>query len=87
MSEIEYTGKNMITLSFKEAIRTQIDNYLDSADNEGTYQALKEIINNSTDEANNGFGNIIEIKLNPSYISISVSDYVRGLPFDNKEIF
>ena len=39
MSEIEYTGKNMITLSFKEAIRTQIDNYLDSADNEGTYQA------------------------------------------------
>ena len=85
MSEIEYTGKNMITLSFKEAIRTQIDNYLDSADNEGTYQALKEIINNSTDEANNGFGNIIEIKLNPNNNSISVRDYGRGLPFDNTE--
>lgn len=81
----QYTGKDMISLSFKEAIRTQIDNYLDSADNEGTYQALKEIVNNSTDEANNGYGSKIEIELTPSTNTISIRDYGRGLPFDDCE--
>lgn len=39
------------SLSFKEGVRTRIQMYLGSADNEGTYQAFKEIINNATDEA------------------------------------
>ena len=59
---VENYGINDIqSLSFKEGVRTRIQMYLGSDDLEGTYQALKEIINNSTDEALAGFGNKIEI--------------------------
>ena len=55
--------------------------YLGSDDNEGTYQALKEIINNSTDEALAGYGKRIEINVNEVENSVSVRDYGRGVPF------
>ena len=59
--------------------------YLGSDDIEGTYQALKEIINNSTDEALAGYGKKIEITLNEQDNSISVRDYGRGVPFGIRE--
>ena len=55
--------------------------YLGSDDLDGTYQALKEIINNATDEAIAGFGNKIEICVNETTNTISVRDYGRGVPF------
>jgi DNA gyrase/topoisomerase IV subunit B len=36
-------------LETREAMRSRIQMYLGSDDTEGIYQALKEIINNSTD--------------------------------------
>ena len=59
--------------------------YLGSDDIEGTYQALKEIINNSTDEALAGYGKRIEITLEPETNGISVRDYGRGVPFGIRE--
>ena len=59
--------------------------YLGSDDIEGTYQALKEIINNSTDEALAGYGNKIEINVNEVENSVSVRDYGRGVPFGIRE--
>ena len=59
--------------------------YLGSDDNEGTYQALKEIINNSTDEALAGYGKRIEINVNEVENSVSVRDYGRGVPFGIRE--
>ena len=59
--------------------------YLGSDDIEGTYQALKEIINNSTDEAIAGFGNKIEIEVNEKDNAITVRDYGRGVPFGIRE--
>ena len=47
----DYTIDDIQSLSFKEGIRTKISMYLGSNNIEGTYQSLKEIINNSTDEA------------------------------------
>lgn len=59
--------------------------YLGSDDIEGTYQALKEIINNSTDEAIAGYGKLIHIEVNEEENSISVRDYGRGVPFGIRE--
>lgn len=55
--------------------------YLGSDDLDGTYQALKEIINNATDEAIAGFGNKIEICVNEVTNTVSIRDYGRGVPF------
>ena len=73
------------SLDFREGVRTRINMYLGSDDNEGTYQALKEIINNSTDEALAGYGKRIEITLYPDKNGISVRDYGRGVPFGRRE--
>ena len=59
--------------------------YLGSADNEGAYQAFKEIINNATDEAICGYGKKIDIEVNEKENSIEIRDYGRGVPFLVKE--
>ena len=69
------------SLSFRDGVRTRIQMYLGSDDLDGTYQAFKEIINNSTDEAIAGFGDKIEIYVHESDNSIDVRDYGRGVPF------
>ena len=81
----KYDINSIQSLDFREGVRTRIQMYLGSDDIEGTYQALKEIINNSTDEALAGFGKRIEIKLYPEENGISVRDYGRGVPFGRRE--
>lgn len=80
-----YTANDIKTLSFREGVRTRIQMYLGSADNEGTYQSFKEILNNATDEALCGYGSQIDIEVNEELNSISVRDYGRGVPFLVKE--
>ena len=58
---MSYEAEDIKSLTFKEGVRTRVQMYLGSADNEGAYQAFKEIINNATDEALAGYGNKIEI--------------------------
>lgn len=84
MSET-YDINSIQSLDFREGVRTRIQMYLGSDDNEGTYQALKEIINNSTDEALAGYGKKIEITLYPTTNGIRVRDYGRGVPFGIRE--
>ena len=76
-----YDVNSIQSLSFREGVRTRIQMYLGSDDIEGTYQALKEIINNSTDEALAGYGKSIEITLDTSTNGIRIRDYGRGVPF------
>ena len=80
-----YDINSIQSLDFREGVRTRINMYLGSDDNEGTYQALKEIINNSTDEALAGYGKKIIITLEPATNGISVRDYGRGVPFGIRE--
>ena len=82
----ETYGINEIrSLSFRDGVRTRIQMYLGSDDLEGTYQAFKEIINNSTDEAIAGFGDKIEIGVSEKENYISVIDHGRGVPFGIRE--
>ena len=80
-----YDINSIESLDFRTGVRTRIQMYLGSDDIEGTYQALKEIINNSTDEALAGFGKRIEITLNEEDNKITVRDYGRGVPFGIRE--
>ena len=81
----EYGIDDISHLETREAMRTRINMYLGSDDTEGIYQALKEIINNSTDEAIAGYGNLIEIILNEETNTITVTDHGRGVPFGMKD--
>lgn len=82
---MNYGIDDIKSLSFKEGVRQRIQMYLGSDDIEGTYQALKEIINNSTDEALAGYGNKIEIYVSEKENSVAVRDYGRGVPFGIRE--
>lgn len=81
----DYTIDDIKSLDFREGVRTRIQMYLGTDDNDGTYQALKEIINNATDEAIAGYGKEIEIYVHESDNSVSVRDYGRGVPFGIRE--
>lgn len=85
MANNDYSIDSINHLETREAMRTRIQMYLGSDDTEGIYQALKEIINNSTDEALAGYGNLIEIILNEDTNTITVTDHGRGVPFGMKD--
>ena len=68
MEEIMATnyGINDIeTLSFKDGVRKRIAMYLGSADMQGVYNSIQEIISNSIDEFYMGFGKEIKIQIPP----------------------
>lgn len=82
---MSYTIDDIKSLDFREGVRNRVQMYLGSDDLEGTYQALKEIINNSTDEALAGYGNKIEIYVSEKENYVAVRDYGRGVPFGIRE--
>lgn len=82
---MSYTADDIKSLTFREGVRTRIQMYLGSANNEGTYQALKEIINNATDEIICGYGSGVDIVVDERNNSVRVRDYGRGVPFLVKE--
>ena len=82
---MSYGADSIVELSFLQGVRQRIQMYLGSDDIEGTYQAFKEILNNSTDEAIVGYGDKLDIIVNEKENSISVRDYGRGCPFLVKE--
>lgn len=80
-----YDINSIESLSFKDGVRMRIPMYLGTDDTEGIYQALKEVVNNSTDEALMGFGNKITITVNEEENFVSVVDEGRGCPFGIRE--
>ena len=72
-------------LDTRTAYRERIQMYLGSDDTEGIYQAFKEIVNNSTDEALAGYGNQIDITISEKDNEVEIKDYGRGVPFGTKD--
>lgn len=81
----DYGIDDIQSLDFREGVRSRVAMYLGSDDLDGAYQAFKEIINNSTDEAIAGFGQKIEIQVSEKINQIKVRDYGRGIPFGVRE--
>lgn len=82
-----YTINDIESLSFKDGVRQRIAMYLGSADMQGVYNAIQEIISNSVDEYFMGYGKKISISLSLTDKGplIKIKDYARGVPFGIKE--
>ena len=84
MSEKNYDAKSIKILEGLEAVRKRPGMYIGSTDKRGLHHLIWEIVDNSVDEAINGYGDYIKITLH-SDKSCSVEDHGRGVPVDMHE--
>ena len=79
-----YSAKDIKKLEGLDHVRHRVGMYLGGNSSEGLTTALREIVDNSTDEALAGNGNEIRITFYKDG-SAEVQDYGRGLPVDTNE--
>lgn len=83
MANATYTEENIKSLDWKEHIRLRPGMYIGklgdgSAQDDGIYVLVKEIIDNSIDEHVMGFGKTIELRVSDH--NVKIRDYGRGIP-------
>lgn len=80
-----YDESSIVTLGYRDAIKSSLGMYIGSDDIVGMHHLLTEIVANSMDEAAAGFGKLIKVEIDRSNNSASVSDNGRGIPFHKKD--
>ena len=76
-----YTARHLQVLEGLEAVRKRPGMYIGSTDSRGLMHCLWEIIDNAVDEALEGYGKDISIRLYADG-SVEVADCGRGVPID-----
>ena len=81
--KVEYTEDSIRSLDWKEHIRLRPGMYIGklgdgSAQDDGIYVLVKEVVDNSIDEHMMGYGKTIDVKITDH--RVEVRDYGRGIP-------
>ncbi|QED27784.1 type IIA DNA topoisomerase subunit B [Microvenator marinus] len=77
-----YTATDITVLSGLEAVRKRPAMYIGGTGKAGLHHLLWEIVDNSVDEAMNGFASTIEVTIHEDGCSATVVDNGRGIPVD-----
>jgi len=81
MPEQDYNAQNIVVLEGLDAVRLRPGMYIGTTGSKGLHHILWEIVDNSMDEAANGYADRIDIIINEDN-SVSVEDNGRGVPVD-----
>ncbi len=77
-----YTAKDITVLQGLEPVRKRPGMYIGGVNAQGLHHLVWEILDNSVDEAMNGYATSIQVTLHEEHSSITVVDDGRGIPVD-----
>jgi DNA gyrase subunit B len=77
-----YTAKDIIVLEGLEPVRKRPGMYIGGVGSSGLHHLVWEILDNSVDEAMNGYASNITVTLHEDGSSITITDDGRGIPVD-----
>ena len=82
MAKSKYTAKDITVLEGLEPVRKRPGMYIGGVDSAGLHHLVWEIVDNSVDEAINGYADRIVVTIHEDGASATVADNGRGIPVD-----
>jgi DNA gyrase/topoisomerase IV subunit B len=88
MSSGEYKAADIEVLEGLEPVRKRPGMYIGGTEGpQGLHHLVKEVLDNSVDEAMNGYATQIEVTLHKDHESVTIEDNGRGIPIDKHPKF